>query len=112
MKCIFSAQFKQLIKELFIVAIVISSLTLIILFSIAGLGYVSIHWFDFINFVDVQTSGPIHYYFIQGLDILLLLVVAIMALVSIYLLILHPIYFLIRYPKRVLNYIFDCKGKI
>ncbi len=109
MKCIFSAQFKQLIKELFIVAIVISSLTLIILFSIAGLGYVSIHWFDFINFVDVQTSGPIHYYFIQGLDILLLLVVAIAALVSIYLLILHPIYFLIRYPKRVLNYIFNCK---
>lgn len=112
MKCIFSAQFKQLIKELFIVAIVISSLTLIILFSISGLGYVSIHWFDFINFVDVQTSGPIHYYFIQGLDILLLLVVAIVTLVSIYVLILHPIYFLIRYPKRVLNYIFDCKDRL
>ena len=112
MKCIFSAQFKQLIKELFIVAIVISSLTLIILFSIAGLGYVSIHWFDFINFVDVYTDGPIDYYIRQGLNILLLLVVAIVALVSIYVLILHPIYFLIRYPKRVLNYIFDCKDRL
>ena len=112
MKCIFSAQFKQLIKELFIVAIVISSLTLIILFSIAGLGYVSIHWFDFINFVDVSTNGPLDYYLRQGLNILLLLVVAILALVSIYVLILHPIYFLIRYPKRVLNYIFDCKDRL
>lgn len=93
MKCIFSAQFKQLIKEMFIIAIVTCSLTLIIMFSIAGLGYVSIHWFDFINFVDVQTSGPIHYYFIQGLDILLLLVVAIVSLVSI-------------------NYIFDCKDRL
>ena len=52
MKCIFSAQFKQLIKELFIVAIALSVLTSVIMFSIAGLGYVSIHWFDFINFSD------------------------------------------------------------
>lgn len=112
MKCIFSAQFKQLIKELFIVAIALSVLTYVIMFTITGIGYVSIHWFDFINFVDEQTSGPIEYYFIQGLDILLLLVVAIVALVSIYILILHPIYFLIRYPKRVLNYIFDCKDRL
>ena len=112
MKCIFSAQFKQLIKELFIVAIVLSVLTSVIMFSIAGLGYVSIHWFDFINFVDVSTNGPIDYYLRQGLNILLLLVVAIVTLVSIYILILHPIYFLIRYPKRVLNYIFDCKDRL
>ena len=109
MKCIFSAQFKQLIKEMFIVAIVGSSLVSIALLGIAGLGYVSIHWFDFINLVDVSSNGPIDYYFRQGFYILLLLVVAILALVSIYVLILHPIYFLIRYPKRVLNYIFDCK---
>ena len=112
MKCIFSAQFKQLLKELFIVAIALSVLTYVIMFTIMGIGYISIHWFDFITFVDVQTSGPIHYYFIQGLDILLLLVVAIVTLVSIYILILHPIYFLIRYPKRVLNYIFDCKDRL
>ena len=93
MKCIFSAQFKQLIKEMFIIAIVTCSLTLIIMFSIAGLGYVSIHWFDFINFVDVQTSGPMHYYFIQGLDILLLLVAGVVALVVVYVFILYPIYY-------------------
>ena len=112
MKCIFSAQFKQLIKELGIVAIALSILTSVIMSSIAGLGYVSIHWFDFINFVDVYTKGPLDYYLRQGLNILLLLVVAIVTLVSIYVLILHPIYFLIRYPKRVLNYIFDCKDRL
>ena len=112
MKCIFSAQFKQLIKELFIVAIVISSLTLIILFSISGLGYVSIHWFDFINFVDVYTKGPMDYYLRQGFYILMLLVVAMVALVVVYILIVYPTYYLIRYPKRVLNYIFDCKDRL
>ena len=112
MKCIFSAQFKQLIKELFIVAIALSVLTYVIMFTIGGIGYISIHVFDFINFVTSYTSGPMDYYFRQGLNILLLLVVAIVALVSIYVLILHPIYFLIRYPKRVLNYIFDCKDRL
>lgn len=53
MKCIFSAQFKQLIKELSIVTVFIGSLTLIVVFIIAGLGYTSIHWVDFINFVDI-----------------------------------------------------------
>ena len=38
MKCIFSAQFKQLIKEMFIVAIVISLLVFIAFLSLAGLG--------------------------------------------------------------------------
>lgn len=112
MKCIFSAQFKQLIKEMFIVAIVISLLVFIAFLSLAGLGYVSIHWFDFINFVDVYTKGPMDYYLRQGFYILMLLVVAIMDLVVVYVLILHPIYFLIRYPKRVLNYIFDCKDRL
>lgn len=112
MKCIFSAQFKQLIKELFIVAIVLSVLTSVIMSSIAGLGYVSIHWFDFINFVDAYTKGPMDYYLRQGFYILMLLVVDIMALVVIYVLIVHPTYYLIRYPKRVLNYIFDCKDRL
>ena len=109
MKCIFSAQFKQLIKEMFIVAIVISLLVFIAFLSLAGLGYVSIHWFDFINFVDVYTKGPMDYYLRQGFYILMLLVVAMVALVVVYVLIVHPTYYLIRYPKRVLNYIFDCK---
>lgn len=109
MKCIFSAQFKQLIKEMFIVAIVGSSLVSIALLGIAGLGYVSIHWFDFINLVDVSSNGPIDYYFRQGFYIGVLLALIIAVLASIYFCILHPIYFLIRYPKRVLNYIFDCK---
>ena len=109
MKCIFSAQFKQLIKEMFIVAIVGSSLVSIALLGIAGLGYVSIHWFDFINLVDVSSNGPIDYYFRQGFYILMLLVVAMVALVVVYVLIVYPTYYLIRYPKRVLNYIFDCK---
>ena len=109
MKCIFSAQFKKLIKAMFIVTIVISSLTLITLFSIVGLGYVSIHWGDFINLVDVSTNGPIDYYFRQGFYIGVLLALSIVVLTSIYFCILHPVYFLIRYPKRVLNYIFDCK---
>ena len=109
MKCIFSAQFKQLIKEMFIVAIVGSSLVSIALLGIAGLGYVSIHWFDFINLVDVSSNGPIDYYFRQGFYVLMLLVVAMVALVVVYVLIVYPTYYLIRYPKRVLNYIFDCK---
>ena len=112
MRCVFSTQFKQLIKELSIVTVFIGLLTLIVVFIIAGLGYVSIHWVDFINFVDIYTNGPMDYYLRQGLNILLLLVVAIVTLVSIYVLILHPIYFLIRYPKRVLNYIFDCKDRL
>lgn len=109
MRCVLSAQFKQLIKELSIVTVFIGSLTLIVVFIIAGLGYVSIHWVDFINFVDIYTNGPMDYYLRQGFSIFTLLVAGVVALVSIYVLILHPIYFLIRYPKRVLNYIFDCK---
>lgn len=113
MRCIFSTQFKQLIKDLSIATsiatAVISSLAFILFFSIAGLGYVSIHWFDFINFVDGYTKGTIEYYFSQGTHILLLLVTGIVALVVVYSIILYPIYYLIRFPKRVLNYIFDCK---
>lgn len=109
MRCVFSTQFKQLIKDLSKVTVFISSLAFIIFLSIAGLGYISIHWFDFINFVDVYTKGPLDYYLIQGFHILLLLVTGIVALVAVYSIILHPIYYLIRFPKRVLNYIFDCK---
>lgn len=109
MRCVFSTQFKQLIKDLSKVTVFISSLAFIIFFSIAGLGYISIHWFDFINFVDAYTQGPIDYYLKQGFCILLLLVTGIVALVAVYSIILYPIYYLIRFPKRVLNYIFDCK---
>lgn len=109
MRCVFSTQFKQLIKDLSKATVFISSLAFIIFFSIVGLGYVSIHWFDFINFVDEYTKGPIDYYFIQGFYILALLATGIVALVAVYSIILHPIYYLIRFPKRVLNYIFDCK---
>ena len=109
MRCVFSAQFKQLIKELSIVTVFIGLLTLIVVFIIAGLGYVSIHWVDFINFVDIYTNGPMDYYLRQGFSVFTLLLAGVVALVSTYVLILHPIYFLIRYPKRVLNYIFDCK---
>lgn len=109
MRCVFSTQFKQLIKDLSIATVVISSLAFIFFLSIAGLGYVSIHWFDFTNFVDVYTKSPIEYYFKQGFFILLLLVTGIIALVAVYSIILYPIYYLIRFPKRVLNYIFDCK---
>lgn len=109
MRCVFSAQFKQLIKELSIVTVFIGSLTLIVVFIIAGLGYVSIHWVDFINFVDIYTNGPMDYYLRQGFSVFTLLLAGVVALVVVYVFILHPIYFLIRYPKRVLNYIFDCK---
>ena len=109
MRCVFSTQFKQLIKDLSRVTVFISSLAFIIFLSIAGLGYLSIHWFDFINFVDVYTKGPLDYYLTQGFSILLLLGLGIVALVAVYSIILHPIYYLIRFPKRVLNYIFDCK---
>ena len=109
MRCVFSTQFKQLIKGLSIVIVFISSLVFIAFLSMAGLGYISIHWFDFINFVDAYTNGPIDYYLRQGFYILLLLVTGVVALVAVYSIILHPIYYLIRFPKRVLNYIFDCK---
>ena len=109
MRCAFSTQFKQLIKELSKVTVVISSLVFIFFISMAGLGYVSIHWFDFINLVAEYTKDPIDYYITQGIYILLLLVTGIVALVVVYSIILYPIYYLIRFPKRVLNYIFDCK---
>ena len=112
MKCIFSAQFKQLIKELSIVTVFIGLLTLIVVFIIAGLGYVSIHWVDFINFVDIYTNGPMDYYLRQGFSIFTLLLAGVVALVVVYVFILYPIYYLIRYPKRVLNYIFDCKDRL
>ena len=109
MRCVFSTQFKQLIKDLSIVTVFISSLVLIAFLSMAGLGYVSIHWFDFINFVDAYTNGPIDYYIRQGFYVGVLLALSILALITVYGIILHPIYYLIRFPKRVLNYIFDCK---
>lgn len=113
MRCIFSTQFKQLIKDLSkatsIATVFISLLSFIFFLSLAGLGYISIHWFDFINFVNSYTKGPIDYYFKQGFYTFLLLVMGIVALVAVYRLILYPIYYFIRFPKRVLNYIFDCK---
>ena len=113
MKCVFSTQFKQFIKELSIVTIGISSLTLLFMFSVVGIGYASIHWFDCSNLVTVTRSDIsfIHYYFIQGFYMLLFVMMGMIALLALYAFILYPIYYLIRYYKKVLNFIFTCKVK-
>ena len=113
MRCVFSTQLKQLIKELSIVTIVISSLTLIILFSTVGIGYASIHWWNCYNFVTVTSyhTSLLGYYFGQGFYILMFGLIGMAALVALYTFLLYPIYYLIKYYKKVLNFIFTCKGK-
>lgn len=75
-----------------------------------AIGYTSLHWFDLALAIKV-VEGPFEYYLMQGIVLTVATVIVTIILMMFYSLVLYPLYFLIFKYKKVLNYIFDCKGK-
>lgn len=73
-----------------------------------GIGYIALHWFD-LSLVG-KASSPFEFYLVQGFTIIFLTAMIAVSLWLIYNIILYPLYYLIFNFKKVLNYIFDCKG--
>lgn len=108
MKCSLSSEFKTLTFELAIVTAVIVSMLSMLMGLVSGVGYISLHWFDLI--LVGKASSPFEFYFVQGATILALMAIIALSLLLIYKLILYPLYCLILNFKKILNFIFDCKG--
>lgn len=75
---------------------------------VSVVGYITLHWFD-LSFVT-NASSPFEFYLEQGFSTLALIVMAAISLVAIYTLILYPLHYLIFNFKKILNFIFNCKG--
>lgn len=108
MKCSLSSEFKTLSFKLAIVTVVVVSIISIPMGFVAGVGYIALHWFD-LSLVG-KASSPFEFYSVQGFAIIFLTTMTALSLWLIYNIILYPLYYLIFNFKKVLNFIFDCKG--
>lgn len=108
MKCRLSSKFKTLPFELAIVTVVVVSIVAILMGFVTGVGYITLHWFD-LSLVG-KASSPFEFYLLQGFAIIFPTVMLALFLRIIYTLILYPLYYLIFNFKKILNFIFDCKG--
>ena len=108
MKCSFSSEFKTLTFELAVVTVVVVAMISILMGFVSGVGYITLHWFD-LSLVT-KASSPLEFYFTQGTIIIALIVIIAVSSLLIYKLILYPLYYLIFNFKKILNFIFDCKG--
>lgn len=108
MKCRLSSKFKTLSFELAIVTAVVVSIVAILMGFVTGVGYITLHWFD-LSLVG-KASSPFEFYLLQGFITIFLTVMLALFLRIIYTLILYPLYYLIFNFKKILNFIFDCKG--
>ena len=108
MKCSLSSEFKTLTFELAIVTVVVVSIISILMGFVSGVGYIALHWFD-LSLVG-KASSPFEFYFAQGTTITLLTAMTVLSMWLTYKLILYPLYYLIFNFKKILNFIFDCKG--
>lgn len=109
MKCVLSKEFKELCSSALYVAIFITMLTTAYIALATTIGYTSLHWFDLALSIQV-VEGPFEYYLKQGVILTVVIVGLILLLILFYSLILYPLYYLIFNFKKVLNFIFDCKG--
>lgn len=109
MKCRLSSEFKTLSFKLAIVTVAIVSITSIIIGLVSGIGYIAFHWFD-VSLAIKVVEGPFEYYLKQGIILSVIIVGLILLLILFYSLVLYPLYYLIFNFKKVLNFIFDCKG--
>lgn len=108
MKCRLSSKFKTLSFELAIVTVVVVSIVAILMGFVTGVGYITLHWFD-LSLVG-KASSPFEFYLLQGFITIFLSSMIIAFLFLVYALILYPLYYLIFNFKKILNFIFDCKG--
>lgn len=108
MKCRLSSEFKTLSFELALVTVTVVSMISILIGFVSGIGYIALHWFD-LSLVG-RASSPFEFYSVQGFAIIFLTVMLALFLRIIYTLILYPLYYLIFNFKKILNFIFDCKG--
>lgn len=108
MKCRLSPKFKTLSFELALVTVTVVSMISILIGFVSGIGYIALHWFD-LSLVG-RASSPFEFYSVQGFAIIFLTVMLALFLRIIYTLILYPLYYLIFNFKKILNFIFDCKG--
>ena len=109
MKCVLSNEFKELCSSAAYTLLFITMLTAAYITLATVIGYTSLHWFDLALEIKV-VEGPFEYYLKQGITLTVVTVVLILLLTMFYSLVLYPLYFLIFKYKKVLNYIFDCKG--
>lgn len=109
MKCVLSSKFKELCSLVLDTAIFVAMLTAAFIALSTAIGYTSLHWFDLALSIQV-VEGPFEYYLKQGIILTVITVGLILLLILFYSLVLYPLYFLIFKYKKVLNYIFDCKG--
>lgn len=109
MKCVLSNEFKELCSSVLYIAIFITMLTAAYVTLATVIGYTSLHWFDVALAIQV-VEGPFEYYLKQGTILTVATVVLIFLLATFYWLVLYPLYYLIFKYKKVLNFIFDCKG--
>lgn len=109
MKCVLSKKFKELCSSALYVAISITMLATAYIALATAIGYTSLHWFDLALAIQV-VEGPFEYYLKQGITLTVAIVILILLLTMFYSLVLYPLYYLIFNFKKVLNYIFDCKG--
>lgn len=108
MKCRLSPKIKTLSFELALVTVTVVSMISILIGFVSGIGYIALHWFD-LSLVG-KASSPFEFYSLQGFAIIFLTVMLALFLRIIYTLILYPLYYLIFNFKKILNFIFDCKG--
>lgn len=108
MKCRLSPKIKTLSFELALVTVTVVSMISILIGFVSGIGYIALHWFD-LSLVG-RASSPFEFYSVQGFAIIFLTVMLALFLRIIYTLILYPLYYLIFNFKKILNFIFDCKG--
>lgn len=109
MKCVLSKEFKELCSSALYVAIFVAMLTAAFIALSTAIGYTSLHWFDLALAIPV-VEGPFEYYLKQGIALIVITTIIILLLILFYSLVLYPLYFLIFKYKKVLNFIFDCKG--
>lgn len=109
MKCILSNEFKELCSSVLYTVIFVAMLTAAFIALSTAIGYTSLHWFDLALEIPV-VEGPFEYYLKQGTTLIVITTTIILLLILFYSLVLYPLYYLIFNFKKVLNYIFDCKG--
>ena len=109
MKCVLSKEFKELCSAVVYTVIFVVMLTTAYIALATAIGYTSLHWFD-VSLAIKVVEGPFEYYLKQGIILTVVIVGLILLLILFYSLILYPLYYLIFNFKKVLNFIFDCKG--
>lgn len=109
MKCVLSKEFKELCSSVLYTAIFVAMLTAAFIALATAIGYASLHWFDVSLAIQV-VEGPFEYYLKQGVILTVIITILIFLLTMFYSLVLYPLYYLIFNFKKVLNFIFDCKG--